>query len=413
MGFSALPPEINSTRIYSGPGSGPLVAAATAWGRLASQLRTTAATCSSALATLTSEGWQGAASMAMMSAVAPYVEWLTRTATQAEQTAAQAEVAANAYNQAFAMTVPPSAVAANRSQLATLTATNILGQNTPAIAANEAHYGEMWAQDATAMESYSAMSASATALPQFTPPAQSGSAEEGLVDGDTAETFLALTAVRTGLGVMRTAALDVIGTLIPIASIGSFLVADASLMREYQKDEREAANRSPGVTLVDETGGTVLPTAGLASSTRGGVMSAIAGRASSVGALSVPQAWSTPPEIRQLARALPFTSAVAAPTAEQPGMESPYAGLGLASMAGGGMGGLAGLGASSASTATPTPATTNVAAQKAPKPVANTTAATPNAVTLPTENVAENLAKTLAAMPGATVVVIPPSATSQ
>src|SRR5690625_1218637 len=237
MGFSALPPEINSTRIYSGPGSGPLVAAATAWDRLAAQLRATAATVSSALATLTGEGWQGAASMAMMSTVAPYVEWLTRTAAHAEQTAAQAATAANAYNQAFAMTVPPTAVVANRSQLATLAATNVLGQNTPAIAANEAHYGEMWAQDATAMESYSAMSASASALPQFTPPAQSGSAEESLVTSETADTFLTLTAVRTGLGVMRTAALDVIGTLIPIASIGSFLVADASLMRDYQKDE--------------------------------------------------------------------------------------------------------------------------------------------------------------------------------
>ena len=46
------------------------------------------------------------------------------------------------------MTVPPAVVAANRAQLATLVATNVFGQNTPAIAATEAQYAEMWAQDA-------------------------------------------------------------------------------------------------------------------------------------------------------------------------------------------------------------------------------------------------------------------------
>ena len=52
-------------------------------------------------------------------------------------------------------------IAANRTQLASLVATNIFGQNTPAIAANEAQYGEMWAQDATAMYGYAANSAAA------------------------------------------------------------------------------------------------------------------------------------------------------------------------------------------------------------------------------------------------------------
>ena len=34
MDFSTLPPEIDSARMYSGPGSGPLMAAATAWDQL-------------------------------------------------------------------------------------------------------------------------------------------------------------------------------------------------------------------------------------------------------------------------------------------------------------------------------------------------------------------------------------------
>ena len=35
LDFGALPPEINSVRMYSGPGSTPLVAAASAWNALA------------------------------------------------------------------------------------------------------------------------------------------------------------------------------------------------------------------------------------------------------------------------------------------------------------------------------------------------------------------------------------------
>ena len=35
MDFGALPPEVNSGRMYAGPGSGPMVAAAAGWGELA------------------------------------------------------------------------------------------------------------------------------------------------------------------------------------------------------------------------------------------------------------------------------------------------------------------------------------------------------------------------------------------
>ena len=98
----------------------------------------------------------GPSSTAMEAAAAPYVAWMSATAGQAEQTAAQAKAAAAAYQAAFAMTVPPPVIAANRTQLASLTATNVFGQNTPAIAATEAQYGEMWAQDAAAMYGYAA-----------------------------------------------------------------------------------------------------------------------------------------------------------------------------------------------------------------------------------------------------------------
>jgi PPE-repeat protein len=47
-----------------------------------------------------------------------------------------------------------------------------LGQNTPAIAATEAQYAEMWAQDAMAMYGYAGSSAAATQLSPFSQPQQ-------------------------------------------------------------------------------------------------------------------------------------------------------------------------------------------------------------------------------------------------
>ena len=166
--FGAFPPEVNSARMYVGPGSTSMLSAATAWNDLASELRSQAADYASIISNLTADGWRGQASTAMAAAAAPYTAWMNTTAAQAEQTANQAIAAASAYEAAFGMTVPPAVIAANRAQLASLVATNLLGQNGPAIAATEAQYGQMWAQDAAAMYGYAAQSATATKVPSFT-----------------------------------------------------------------------------------------------------------------------------------------------------------------------------------------------------------------------------------------------------
>ncbi|ORW07687.1 PPE family protein [Mycobacterium kyorinense] len=170
MDFGALPPEINSARMYSGPGSGPMLAAASAWQELAAELDSAAAQYGSVISGLTSGAWAGPSSASMAAAATPYIGWLSVTAGQAEQAAAQAGAAAAAYETAFAATVPPPLIAANRSLLATLVATNVLGQNAPAIAATEFHYAEMWAQDAAAMYGYAGASAAAAKLAPFTAP---------------------------------------------------------------------------------------------------------------------------------------------------------------------------------------------------------------------------------------------------
>ena len=56
----------------------------------------------------------------------------------------QGETAASAFETAFAATVPPPVIAANRAQLAMLVATDFLGINSAAIMATEALYAEMW-----------------------------------------------------------------------------------------------------------------------------------------------------------------------------------------------------------------------------------------------------------------------------
>jgi PPE-repeat protein len=172
MDFAFLPPEINSGRMYTGPGAGPMLAAAAAWDDLATELGSTAASYASTVSSLTGGAWQGPSSESMATAAATYVEWMNTTAAQAEETSGQAKAAVAAYEAAFAATVPPPVIEANRALLMMLVATNILGQNTPAIAATEAHYMEMWAQDAGAMYGYAGSAGSASVLTAFTEPPQ-------------------------------------------------------------------------------------------------------------------------------------------------------------------------------------------------------------------------------------------------
>ncbi|OBK52744.1 hypothetical protein A5656_24500 [Mycobacterium gordonae] len=173
MDYAFLPPEVNSARMYTGPGPTSFLTAAGSWDALAAELATTAAGYGAVLTALATWQWSGPASQAMTAAAAHYAGWLQATAEQTKQTAAQARAAAATFEQAYAMTVPPPAVAVNRTQLTSLIATNLLGQNTAAIAATEAQYADYWAQDAAAMYGYAASSQTLTQLlPQFSSPAQ-------------------------------------------------------------------------------------------------------------------------------------------------------------------------------------------------------------------------------------------------
>jgi PPE-repeat protein len=133
----------------------------------------------------------------MANAAAPYVAWMNNTAVLAEQAANSARTAAAAYEQAFAATVPPPMIAANRAQTAQLVATNVLGQNTPLIAQLEAQYSQMWAQDAAAMYAYAGQSAAATKVTPFASPAHGTDSAAPAIQGAAVNNAVTTAAATT------------------------------------------------------------------------------------------------------------------------------------------------------------------------------------------------------------------------
>lgn len=389
MDFAAFPPEINSARMYSGAGSGPLLTAAATWHGLAAELSSAAGDYGSIVSTLASGPWHGPASASMAAAAAPYVSWMGQAAAQAAQTAMQAQVAATAYETAFAMTVPPPVIAANRAQLMALIATNFMGQNTPAIAATEAHYAEMWAQDAAAMYGYAGSSAAASTLTPFTaPPTTTNSA--GVAMQAAAVTQATGTATPTTLSQLTSGIPQALQSLAsPSASASSssssglsgilgLLTGGSSgnsaldnfwntwgpnaniwntifssgfympsntmapflgLLGSAAAGEAAAGEAlAPAAATAGGLGGALAaPVGGLGG--LGGAVSAGLGQAGSIGALSVPPTWTAP--ISAATSALPSIGLGSPPSLAAGGPASMLGGMPLAGTAGHGMNGAA------------------------------------------------------------------------
>jgi PPE-repeat protein len=385
MDFAALPPEINSGLMYTGPGSGPMIAAAASWDGLAAEVSAAASNYRSLISNLTSGPWRGPASASMAAAAAPYVAWTGMAATQAGQTASQAKAAAGAYETAFAMTVPPPVIAANRALLMSLIATNFLGQNAPAIAATEAHYAEMWAQDAAAMYGYAGSSAAASALTPFTEPppttttagpamqaaavaqatgtatpttlsqltsaipqALHGLASPGPSGSSSASASSGILGLLTGSGSGSSELDNLWNEWGPNANIWNTIfssgfympgnwIGTLSEIPGLLGTEAAAAEGAAGAAAAEGLGGALAaPLGGLGG--LGGVAAGL-GQAGSIGALSVPPSWTAP--IGAAASALPGASLGAAPQVGAGGPGSLLGGLPLAGPAGHGMNGAA------------------------------------------------------------------------
>ncbi|KCG00329.1 PPE family protein [Mycobacterium tuberculosis] len=330
--FGALPPEINSARMYAGPGSASLVAAAKMWDSVASDLFSAASAFQSVVWGLTVGSWIGSSAGLMAAAASPYVAWMSVTAGQAQLTAAQVRVAA----------------AENRTELMTLTATNLLGQNTPAIEANQAAYSQMWGQDAEAMYGYAATAATATEAllpfedaPLITNPGglleQAVAVEEAI---DTAAANQLMNNVPQALqqlaqpaqGVVPSSKLGGLWTAVsphlsPLSNVSSIANNHMSMMGTgvsmtntlHSMLKGLAPAAAQAVETAAENGVWAMSSLGsqlgssLGSSGLGAGVAANLGRAASVGSLSVPPAWAAANQaVTPAARALPLTSLTSA-----------------------------------------------------------------------------------------------------
>ncbi|WP_081654556.1 PPE family protein [Mycobacterium sp. UM_WGJ] len=302
MDFGALPPEVNSAWIYTGPGAAPLMAAATTWHGLAVELGSTAAAYQAVVTRMAGELWAGSASASMAAAAAPFVAWMNTTADAAEQSATQATAAAAAFETAFAMTVPPPVIAANRSLLMALVATNFLGQNTPAITATEAHYAEMWAQDAAAMYGYAGSSAVAAQVTPLTAPADPAN-PGGL--GGVAQLISAVPSALQGLSsplqAGSSSASAMLSSLLDPANLGSLASSGGSnlvgvlsnMLGIFSSVGGAAPTPVPALAAAPVSTGAVGLAGAAGTSAHGATVVAGLGRAGSVGLLSVPPTWAT------------------------------------------------------------------------------------------------------------------------
>jgi len=317
-----------------------MLAAAAAWDGVATDLEIMAAAYSSITSGLASR-WRGLSFAAMAAAARSYTTWLDTSAVRARQTAAQARAAVAAYEAAFAATVPPPAIAANRSLLASLVATNIFGQNTPAIAATELDYAEMWEQDAAAMYGYASSASAASALAPFDEPPQTTNFN-GLVAQAAAAARAAQTPAQTlpallssvpqSLHTMAAPAaaappslLDVltnvtIGSLSPITLLSGPPVGELVGLLMYSvvqtgvnfatvasKFDQVVLGLPPGLSGF---GGV------LASSATPAQVSVSVGRAALVSTMSVPHSWVlAAPEIKPVAVLVPVSDPAAAAAA--------------------------------------------------------------------------------------------------
>jgi PPE-repeat protein len=327
--FAARPPEVNSALIYSGAGAGPLTAASSAFSNLSGELSSNAASYQAVIDQLAGSEWQGPSSQAMAASAQPYIAWLDTTSAQLQQAATQAIASAAAYETAFAASIPPPVIAANRAALAALVATNFLGINTPAIAANEALYGEFWAQDAAAMYGYAGASAAAATLSPLTPPAQNtnpaGQGQQASAVSSAAGSNATSSTLNNTLGNLQNAAsaaanpaaapaADTVNGVLSalnglfgqpivangIYNIGVTLAWNTAMMTATLPLLGHFLAGAPfGVTISDTAPlgaglgfGTTLAGASSGAGGLGGATLAGMGSASSVGGMSVPAGWS-------------------------------------------------------------------------------------------------------------------------
>ena len=271
-----------------------------------------------------------------------------------------------------------------------MVATNILGQNTPAIAATETHYAEMWAQDAAGMYAYAGSSSTASQLTSFIEPPQTTNATAAVVQpaaataspsvsGAVNQLVALIESIPTWLHTLATNITSLptdassffeglaIPNLLTIPPVPPALTTDlanlntffsATISQSYSLQGLASIPGGPflsfGQVYAYAQNGQALAAFGAPQSRQRGVgaadwagrrtselrelggapVSGSMGRAALVGSMSVPQGWTeAAPGIRTLASVLPMNMA-AVPEASLAGEGGVFSQMALSSLAG-------------------------------------------------------------------------------
>ncbi len=249
-------------RLMSGAGPAPATAAAAAWASVAAAVSARSVFLQALLPRLAAS-WQAPETALMTRNVAIYLAHNEIMRTQALLASTRHTKQAADYSAALAGMAQLPEIELNHVTNAVLNATNFLGVNTAAIAANEAQYTAMWAQNATMMMTYLANSTANMTFEPFVPPkpvatpigvpipaAAAGAASVG----DAVVTKMTLAAqgaqATASMLAMRTA-----GGVFSATKLGQSVVVNAQRIEQAASNAATAGSQSRETSAVRPTTG--------------------------------------------------------------------------------------------------------------------------------------------------------------